>query len=358
MFFHKSPFLEAVIFQDDEIGSTMLLLCLLYFCVTVHAASKLPPLLSSRRQFNTKHLFLVSMTTTCCLRLMCFAGFCLLDASELSAGGVTSSSVVSSQLDTYATVVAILFDLPDFMLISTYVLLVIVWAEAFLGSRSHWLSARHFKRDWHRAYLVFNLLLYGAQLCLYAAILLSDLNAVRFLYLVPACVTFVVPLTHLLLYIFLSLTFAGFPTVSAAAADRVAQLTRVTAVWTAARFLWATAVLTSIFKRTVSPHLRHNTGVAMVALFFLCEIIPFLLTLDSEVLHILDDEENKRDNNSLVLPHPRSQQRQQSSSVRRPPPSSSSSRRNATTKHQGGGSSNARTHDSSSTAPSSQFSAA
>lgn len=321
MLYHKSPFLEAVVFQNDDIGSTMLLLCLLYFCATVHAASKLPSW--SRRQFNTKHLFLLSMTTTCGLRLMCFAGFCLLDASELSAG-VTSNSVVSSQLDTYATVVAILFDLPDFMLISTYVLLVIVWAEAFLGSRSHWLSAREFKYDWHCAYLVFNLLLYGTQLCLYAVIFFSDLEAVRYLYVVPACATFLVPLAHLLLYIFLSLTFAGFPTVSAHAADRVAQLTRVTAVWTAARFLWATAVLTSIFKRTVSSHLRQNTGVAMVSLFFLCEIVPFLATLDSDVLRILDDDEqqqqHKRHNNSNNLPH--YQQQHNRGGRPQPPPTS------------------------------------
>lgn len=42
--------------------------------------------------------------------------------------------------------VLVLFDLPDFMIISAYVLLALVWAEAFIQSRSHWLSVKHFRR--------------------------------------------------------------------------------------------------------------------------------------------------------------------------------------------------------------------
>lgn len=42
--------------------------------------------------------------------------------------------------------VLVLFDLPDFMIISAYVLLALVWAEAFIQSRSHWLSVKQFRR--------------------------------------------------------------------------------------------------------------------------------------------------------------------------------------------------------------------
>lgn len=284
----QSPFLEAVILEND-IGSTMLFLCLLYFCMTVHAFSQFQKL-RSREAVNTKNLFLLSVMTACGLRLMCFAGFCLLDGSDVS---ISTQSVVSTELDLYARAVAILFDLPDFMLISTYVLLLLVWAECFLGSRRHWLSARKYMHDWHCAYLVFNVLLYGTQLCLYAAVFL-DVDVVRMLYLIPACATFAVPIAHLLLYVSLSLTCAGFPMVSIAAAARLAHLTRVTSAWTVGRLLWATAVLTSIFKRTVSPYLKHDpSGVAIVALFFLSELCPFVLTLDSSLLQLLDQESHE-----------------------------------------------------------------
>lgn len=42
--------------------------------------------------------------------------------------------------------VLVLFDLPDFVFISAYVLLALVWAEAFVQSRSHWLSVKEFRR--------------------------------------------------------------------------------------------------------------------------------------------------------------------------------------------------------------------
>lgn len=283
--FEQSLFLEAVVFADD-IGSSMLLLCLLYFCMTVYAFGQLRSTMGGT--INTKYLFLLSVTTACGLRLMCFGGFYLLDGSEVS---ITAQSVVSTELETYARAVAILFDLPDFMLISTYLLLLVVWAECFLGSRRHWLSSRHYKESWHSAYLVFNVLLYGTQLFLYAAVFLDLFDAVKLLYLIPACATFAVPLAHLLLYVSLSLRFAGFPMVSRTAARRLAHLSRVTSAWTAARLLWATAVLTSIFKRTVSAHLRiQASGGPLVALFVLTEICPFILTLDSKLLHILDHD--------------------------------------------------------------------
>ncbi|KAJ8602636.1 hypothetical protein CTAYLR_004099 [Chrysophaeum taylorii] len=272
----RSPFLEAVMFQDSS--NTMKLLSLLYFCMTLHAFSQL------RRNWgalDTKSLFLLSMSTACALRLMCFVGFCLLDETRQH---VSPTSYVTPELDMYARAVVLLFDIPDFVLVSTYVLLLVVWAECFVGSRRHWLSARNYKETWHRCYLGLNVVLYGTQLSLYCALVSSD-RTITLLYLVPAIATFAVPVVHFVFYVFLALRFAGFPMVSNAKKDRLERLTRVTAAWTVGRVFWATAVLTSVFKKTVPG--ATVGGVAIVALFLLTEICPFILTLDSGLLNSL-----------------------------------------------------------------------
>ena len=49
---------------------------------------------------------------------------------------------------------------PDFCCLSAYLLLLVLWAAAFLKSRSHWLSSAAFRRVWLWAYLCFNAALY------------------------------------------------------------------------------------------------------------------------------------------------------------------------------------------------------
>ncbi|CAN0479522.1 unnamed protein product [Laminaria digitata] len=66
--------------------------------------------------------------------------------------------------------------MPDFMIISAYTLLAVVWAEAFLQSRRHWLSARVYKRQLLLGYMIFNAALYGGQLILYSMLFLPSFN--------------------------------------------------------------------------------------------------------------------------------------------------------------------------------------
>lgn len=67
----------------------------------------------------------------------------------------------------------------DFSIVSAYVLLGLVWVEAFLQSRRHWLSAVEFRRKMLIGYLVFNMCLYGAQMTLYLLLFLPSIDEVR-----------------------------------------------------------------------------------------------------------------------------------------------------------------------------------
>lgn len=279
---NRSPFLQAVLFQEN-FDSTMVMLCVIYACMTMHAFGQL-----KYKSVNTSWLFLASVATACALRTMCFVGLCVLDRPS----AVTSSSVLSDNL--YQTAVILLFDLPDFMLTSTYVLLVVVWAESFLGSRRHWLPARQYKHCMHVCYLVFNVLLYGVQVVLYFSLFVDiGIDGIRLLYFVPACATFAIPVIHFFLYVFLCLRFAGFPMRSSKAAVRLSRITTVTGFWTMGRVSWAVAVLTSLL-RTTHEGTYYIGSVAIVSLFVLTEVCPFVLSVDSGLLAILDHDDEPR----------------------------------------------------------------
>jgi hypothetical protein len=61
----------------------------------------------------------------------------------------------------YDKVIFVLFNLPDFIVISTYFLLMNVWIETYRGSRRHWFGSEKFRRKWTIFYLVFNTCLYS-----------------------------------------------------------------------------------------------------------------------------------------------------------------------------------------------------
>ena len=70
----------------------------------------------------------------------------------------------------------VLFDFPDFCCISAYMLLIVVWAEAYLKSRRHWLSSFSFRKIWMLIYFVFNTLLYTVQVTLYSLLFFPFVN--------------------------------------------------------------------------------------------------------------------------------------------------------------------------------------
>mmetsp|Transcript_7603 Transcript_7603/g.10577 ORF Transcript_7603/g.10577 Transcript_7603/m.10577 type:complete len:371 (+) Transcript_7603:12-1124(+) len=239
---------------------------------------------------------------------------------------------VDTDLEFYSKAIYVLFDLPDFLLVSTYVLLLLLWAESFLSSRKHWLSSRNYRHFWHSLYLFFNTVLYGAQLFIYVFVFFGDLG-IYLLYLVPALLTIVVPVVHLCLYVFMSLRFAGFPLSSISAGQRLKQITRVTLVWSLGRVLWSLVILSTLSTNryfssisTTTPHthqfqddyfqdnqFRYNDEegntytmktniattsslyyadrigpVAIIGLFLLTEVCPIVFTLDSSLLSTLD----------------------------------------------------------------------
>lgn len=287
----------GLVLSQPSFEGTLWVLIMLYACLVVHAVTVLSTLRS--RVMTSQFQLVLCLTTAACLRLVCFVGCYALWASS-SARRLPPLPDAAGDVEFYAKVVVLLFDLPDFIVVSTYALLLVVWFEGFLEARRHWLDRRAYKRNWRVVYLCFNVLLYGAQTALYVAVFLDawDVDGVRLLYVVLAAVTLAIPVAHFVAYVALSFRFSGFPMAPRGAKNR-RHLSRVLCSWGVGRSLWGAAVALVVFREGLVDYLRDTPQfgtVFLVGLFLVTEICPFVLALDTGLLALVSKD-------NLRVPH-------------------------------------------------------
>ncbi|KAI9908460.1 hypothetical protein PsorP6_004026 [Peronosclerospora sorghi] len=239
---------------------------------------------------------------------------------EEDAGAATSSGTAGhaqAELDFYNKVVAVLFNLPDFLFVSSYLLLVLVWAEAFQSSRRHWFSAELFRRKWMIFYLIFNGGMYLTQLVLYGSLFLYkkgifDDDKGNRLSVIPATIFYLVAAADLFLpiiifstWLYLTLSLSGFPFKSQSAKLRLQWVGRLVMAWSFGRILYSVMTLLTFTKVIDLPpgsfvtsisNLRHvcdlvrTQAMLLVVVFFAAELFPIYLTLDKRLLVMLSVE--------------------------------------------------------------------
>eukprot|EP00752_Nemacystus_decipiens_P013063 g11553.t1 len=286
----------------SQLGVAPLTMSLLYGATSLHALGKLRSLHGRSRSLDTKKLFAMSVLLLCLTRTM---GFATIGALNMQSVGFESGSSRRSWRDDpderfYEKAMMVLFDLPDFMIVSAYTLLAVVWAEAFLQSRRHWLSARVYKRQLLLGYMVFNSALYGGQLVLYTLLFLPSFNqsgVLAVIYLFLTSVNLLLPLLLAVLFSYLTCTFSGFPYKSEGARLRMRRVGRVVMLWTIARVVWGLSALTAVveFQRLVgnATSFREQVySILVVALFLVTELYPLLAALDDELLLAMSGSED------------------------------------------------------------------
>ena len=113
-----------------------------------------------------------------------------------------------------AQAVVVLFDLPNYIVLSTYVLLMLVWAECFLESRYHTFREIRWRRTWLISYMIFNVVLYGGQVVLYLLLFLPieiDYAIQGLLFAMLTVINFFLVVVAILLYFYMNCKFSGFP---------------------------------------------------------------------------------------------------------------------------------------------------
>ena len=252
-----------------------------YFCLCILALQRLMWLeATTKAEMNTKKLFVMTCFLVVTLRFMSFTFITVLnlqnswslfahstgtgDAVDNAAGptgsapsrtlhlrGLQNTSPVPADSDfevLFDKANLVLFDLPDFCCVSAYMLLLVVWAEAFLKSRRHWLSTAAFRRVWLWGYLAFNTALYSVQFTLYSMLFWPAVDQASLSFWISLALTSInlcLPLIWLLGFLYLSFVLGGFPLSSSAAKLRLSKLSTVGTAWTLSRCCWGLLALSS-----------------------------------------------------------------------------------------------------------------
>ena len=237
------------------VGAT-LILSALYLIMAVFAGKKLLYLHNVSPKLNTRKLFVMTCLLTCILRFMSFGAMTALNYQKLDRDPFIvdddGDNEHLSRTDEFFDKASLaLFDFPDYSAVSAYGLLLVVWCEAYLQSRRHWLPANKFKQSWMLWYFVFNIILYSMQLALYTLLffpmideeVLSDC-----IFLAMSVMNFLLPIIWICTCWYLSFQFAGFPFSSQDAQERLSTLSRLTAVWSVTRFGFGILALTSVLQ--------------------------------------------------------------------------------------------------------------
>lgn len=86
---------------------------------------------------NTRKLFVMTCLLTSFLRFLSFSSMAFLDFQQIEFKLSSTSKTVddddpANNSEFFEKALLVLFDFPDFCCVSAYVLLIVVWAEAFL----------------------------------------------------------------------------------------------------------------------------------------------------------------------------------------------------------------------------------
>jgi hypothetical protein len=296
------------------------------FCLTL-AQKRLSSLHRINPSMGLKKLLVLSVLVVCFIRIMTFIGLTVMDVANVRAHyspspvnyhtyyygntldgnadiDVAAITVQAEDEDGddsrdqdhyqsfYDASMAVLFDLPNTIVVSTYILLTLVWAECFVQSRIHTVNTTQLKRKWMLGYTIFNSGLYFTQLVLYATLVFVSRSKMvkNVLYAgmtgINCCAVGLVTL----MYFFLNIKFAGFPTRSPQAKKAFRRISKVLALWTVSRILWALIMLVVYVK---GIELLHFSSVLLGFSFVACEIVPIVVMLDYSYMQIIGFERDE-----------------------------------------------------------------
>ena len=199
----------------DILTVCLMLSSTLYFVCLVLSYRKLRFLQHVRPELSTKKLLILSIALVCVVRIMTILGVATMNIANVRAhyslqptghrGGDKNQAF-------YDKAMTVLLDLPNCMVVSTYMLLTLVWADCCLEARLHNEDALAWKRTWLTLYIYITTVLYASQLTLYASIFIAGDRLLRtILYPIITGINFSSVVLVFLLYLYLNVRFSVSP---------------------------------------------------------------------------------------------------------------------------------------------------
>jgi hypothetical protein len=101
----------------------------MYLTLSFHCYRRLMYLQKHSHELNTRKLFVMSSFLCCVLRVMSFTSIVVLNIGYVSV----DETLNAENEDTFlGAAMLVLIDFPNYVIISAYMLIAVVWAEAFL----------------------------------------------------------------------------------------------------------------------------------------------------------------------------------------------------------------------------------
>jgi hypothetical protein len=259
---------NSVAVTIDILTMALLISSVLYIFCLILAKRKLSVLNRLRSELSTKKLLILSVALVSVVRIMTILGVAMMNIANVRAHYSlqpphSHHTAGDRHQLFYDKSMTVLFDLPNCMVISTYVLLTLVWAECFVEARLHTESAAQLKKTWLIYFMIFNSALYALQLALYLSIFLAPPTRVvrSIIYIGITGINFTAVLLVLVFYVYLNIRFSvGTSSASFAASIEnrffFFRLTRVLSV-----FLGISISITTITCLLVSSIFCHDAVV-------------------------------------------------------------------------------------------------
>ena len=271
-------------------NSTLLyILAILYFLTTLYALRRLPLLPPSRGRApsSSPRLLVALVAFSSAVRAASIAVCTLLALDSRLRDRLTPAQ--------WNLTVQLLFNAGDWQTVCCYALLMLVWLEMLQRTRAHVYDPRRITRDWRSVLCVVAALVQVAQVALYAsafetapAVSLQLLSAI---YLTLAAFNIALPLLLVVGWGLAGCLYAGFPFRTRAAERAWRRFTPLVLFWTLGRGLWSLGTLSltnsAMLQALSTTQWSWLFPLAMLTLFVLAELVPFLATLGTGVLHAL-----------------------------------------------------------------------
>mmetsp|Transcript_1935 Transcript_1935/g.2860 ORF Transcript_1935/g.2860 Transcript_1935/m.2860 type:complete len:356 (-) Transcript_1935:354-1421(-) len=284
---------EPIKITLDGLTIALIISTCLYIWCLLHVKSKLTSMHRISPDLSLQKLLILSVGLVCVVRVMSFVGVGGLNLANVNAHySLHSADNVNSEDEDknqrfYDAAVTVLFDLPNCIVASTYVLFALVWAECFLNARLHTDSRFKWKRGILTAYTVFNVCLYVAQTTLYCLVFWPTDSTQKIfrtiLYVVVTVENFSLVFLFAGLYVWLVLHFSGYPYRDNNAKTSLMKISFVMMLWTLARVVWAVAFLVVYFNNI---ELLEDSDTPwwsfiLIVLYLACEVVPIYFMLQA-----------------------------------------------------------------------------
>ncbi|GAB5365977.1 hypothetical protein AAMO2058_001105000 [Amorphochlora amoebiformis] len=263
------------------------ILAVAYFGTLVSATNLLLKISKYLSKWQTQWIFYLGVVVHLIVRTVTWSIFCW---------------VLMTQEENWQAFMLILMSLPEFIFLSTYLLLLFHWLEVYIFSKEQFLFAtkRSFHKQWQRVFAGSHIAFYTGLVAFYAIFLTSAIekeSVIRYieaLSILEAVANFALPVAHIFVWMHFGIRLAGFSYSSENAKKNVESMNGIIILWSAGRLAKGTMLIVQnfmSFKKALSPVAY---SMLMVIALLLTEFLPFIFALDYGIIGALIGEEAYR----------------------------------------------------------------